>query len=505
MDLRAAIALLLASALAVLVGMVLVSPTSTMAMGVVGLIALVLSLPVLLRWHRPLLFFSWNAALQVFMLPGSPGLWMLMSGVSLGLTILGSTLGQRTELQNVRPVTWTLGLLLLVVLVTAELRGGIGIKALGGQTYGGKRYIYVIAAVVGYFALSTVRVPLDKAALYMRGYCLGSVTLAMSNAAYMLGPAFYWLFLLFPVEFAMEQAVADHFGGPMRRLSGIGFAMIGPFCLMLMSYGIRGVFDLRRPWRVLLFGGILGVSLLAGFRSLLGLYGLLFVLQFWLEGLWRTKHMIALAVAVGLGAAAAIPFARHLPLTVQRSISFLPLEVDPQARYDAEASSAWRFQMWRLLWTQVPEYLWLGKGYSLDPMDLYFSQESLRRGFIQNYETAMIAGDFHSGPLSLLISFGVPGTVAFMAFVFVGWRVVRGNYHTGPPDLRRINTFIYAYFLCRVSFFFLVFGDFAIDLFHLTGLVGASVALNGVAGRQLPAPAPVSVPPPDQPAAARPA
>ena len=102
-----------------------------------------------------------------------------------------------------------------------------------------------------------------------------------------------------------------------------------------------------------------------------------------------------------------------------------------------------------------------------------------REGFIQNYETAMIAGDFHSGPLSVLIGFGLPGTVAFVGFLFASWRVMRSNFQRGPPELRRINTFLYAYFLCRVVFFFAVFGDFASDMAHFAGIVGISVALNG--------------------------
>lgn len=455
------------------------TPTSMVAVGLVGVLGFVLSLPLLLRWHRPLLFFSWNAAIQVFVLPGSPRLWMLLTGLSLMVTVLGSTLDRRIRLLNVPALTWTLGLFLLVVLITAALRGGIGIKSLGGQTYGGKKYIFIVAAVVGYFALSTMRVPVEKAFTYMAGYCLGTITMAMSNVAYMLGPAFYWLFLLFPVELAMEQAVTDMFGGSLRRLSGIGFAMVGPFCLMLMSYGIRGLLDWRRPWRFAVFLGIVAISLLGGFRSLIALYSLLFLFQFWFEGLWRTRFAVALGVVVLLGAFFTASFSRQLPLTVQRSISFLPVDIDPQARTDAEISSEWRFQMWRLLWMQVPEYLWLGKGYALDPMDLYFAQESYRRGFIQNYETAMVAGEFHSGPLSLLIGFGLPGTVAFVAFVLAGWSVVRRNHQHSPPELRAINTFIHAYFLCRVAFFFGVYGDVALDLAYFTGLVGASVALNG--------------------------
>lgn len=492
-DLRGGIAFVLAALVALVVGVLMTTPTSMAAIGLIGALGFLLSLPLLLRWHRPLLFFSWNAAVQIFVLPGSPRLWMLLGGLSLLLTVLGSTLDRRIRLQHVPAVTWTLLAFLAVVLATAAMRGGIGIKSLGAQTYGGKKYVFIIAAVVGYFALSALRVPATRAFHYMAGFCLGTVALAMSNVAYVLGPAFYWLYLLFPVEFAMDQAASDFFGGPFRRLSGIGFAMVGPFCLMLMSYGIRGLLDWRRPWRLAVFAAIIAVSLLGGFRSMIGLYALMFLFQFWIEGLWRTRYVIGVGLAVLLGAAVVVPFSRQLPLTVQRSISFLPVDIDPQARADAEISSEWRFQMWRLLWSQAPQYLWIGKGFALDPMDLYFAQESYRRGFIQNYETAMIAGEFHSGPLSLLIGFGIPGTVAFSAFLIAAFTVIRRNFHHSPPELRMINMFIYAYFLCRVAFYLLVFGDLALDLAYFTGLVGASVALNGDRRSPAPAPAPARV------------
>lgn len=495
-DLRGGIAFVLAALVALAVGVLMTTPTSMAAIGLMGALAFLLSLPLLLRWHRPLLFLSWNAAVQIFVLPGSPRLWMVLAGLSLLVTVLSSTLDRRIRLQHVPVVTWTLLGFLGVVLATAAMRGGIGIKALGAQTYGGKKYVFIIAAVVGYFALSALRVPMEKAFRYMAGFCLGTVTLAMSNVAYVLGPAFYWLYLLFPLEFAMEQASSDFFGGPFRRLSGIGFAMVGPFCLMLMSYGIRGLLDWRRPWRLVAFASIIAVSLLGGFRSMIALYVLMFAFQFWIEGLWRTRYAIGLIVVLLLTAAALVPFSRQLPVTIQRSLSFLPLDIDAHARYDAETSTDWRLQMWRLLWGQVPQYLWLGKGFALDPTDLHFVQESLRRGFIQSYEGAMISGEFHSGPLSLLIGFGIPGTVTFIAFLVAGWRVVRHNRQHSPPELRSINTFIHACYLCRICFFFGVYGDVGLDLAYFTGLVGASLALNGDGRDPVPAPAPTAAPAP---------
>jgi O-antigen ligase len=490
-DMRAMIALALAALAALLAGVMLSTPTSIVSVGVVGLMVLALASPVLIHWHRLLLFWSWNAAIQVFVLPGNPSLWMLMAGLSLGLTIAGNALDRRSTLQSEPTVTWTLLVFLLVVLVTAQMRGGIGIKALGSQVVaGGKKYVVIAAAVTGYFAISSVRVPMESVNSYLRGYLWGSLTLAMSNFAFWLGPAFYWMFLLFPSELATDQAAAEFTGVGMVRLNGIAFAMIGPFCWMLMKYGVRGFMNWQHPWRAVFAGAIVIVSMLGGFRSLLALYILLVLFQFTVEGLWRTRYAAVLACGVLL-AAATLPFVRQMPLTVQRSLSFLPIPVEASARVDAEASSEWRFQMWRLLWAQVPDYLLVGKGYALDQMDLYLAQESQRRGFSQSYETAMIAGNYHSGPLSLLISLGLPGTFAFLAFLWASLGVLRRNFEKGSADLQSVNAFLYAYFLSRVAFFFLVFGDLAADLAHFTGTVGVSIALNGVAQVAAKAPTPV--------------
>ena len=47
-----------------------------------------------------------------------------------------------------------------------------------------------------------------------------------------------------------------------------------------------------------------------------------------------------LTLAVGL------PFVQKMPLMVQRSLSFLPIEINPLARQDAEHSTEWRVKMW---------------------------------------------------------------------------------------------------------------------------------------------------------------
>src|SRR6516164_3901335 len=60
----------------------------------VGLLLLMLSVPILLQWHHLLLICVWNLPVTIFFLPGSPGLWLPMLGVSLGISLLQRAMSQ---------------------------------------------------------------------------------------------------------------------------------------------------------------------------------------------------------------------------------------------------------------------------------------------------------------------------------------------------------------------------------------------------------------------------
>ena len=93
----------------------------------------------------------------------------------------------------------------------------------------------------------------------------------------------------------------------------------------------------------------------------------------------------------------------------------------------------------------------------------------------------MIAGDYHSGPLSVIIPFGIYGAVAFAWFLWASVRVLYQNYRFGEPGLKTINTFLLAYFVVRIFSFIFIFGSLYSDLVGFCGLIGLSVSLNGVA------------------------
>src|SRR5581483_2407104 len=80
--------------LAVLIGYLLAEPLESGSVAVVVLVMSVLSIPLLMRWHHPLLIFSCNAMILPYFVPGRPELWMIMVVVSLFFSVLNRSVGQ---------------------------------------------------------------------------------------------------------------------------------------------------------------------------------------------------------------------------------------------------------------------------------------------------------------------------------------------------------------------------------------------------------------------------
>ncbi|HWD18432.1 MAG TPA: hypothetical protein VHB20_04070 [Verrucomicrobiae bacterium] len=467
--------------LAILVGF-LVSAPGMGTVVIIGLLLFLFSLPFLLKSHHFLLILFWNSAFNVFFLPAQPHFWLLLAALSFSISWLNNIMGQQNFIR-VPELKRPLVFLAIVLFLTAALRGGIGIHALGGESYGGKGYVYMLGAIFGYFALAAIRVPMQKAASYVGWFFLSGITFAMSNLVYVLGPAFYLLYLLVPPEVAISQAAADVGATEIDRIGGLAPASTAVICFLLARYGLRGILDWQKPWRLLLFLAVLVAAAFGGFRSVYLSIGLICFFQFFFEKLHRT---IFLPICIGLGICVmslAIVFASKLPLSAQRAISFLPVHIEASVEGDATGSWNWRLDMWRTLVPDIPKYFLLGKGYRIDPDDLYLAGIAAERGLSDQFEVARVAGDYHSGPLSLMISLGVFGVAAFGWIILAGIKVLHANWQYGPQSLRRPNTLLFSFFLAHIIFFLLV-GDIRSDLFLFTGTLGLSVSINGGVARK---------------------
>ena len=470
--------------LAIWLGYLLANPLTYSSLALYGSLAFILAFPVFLRWHFPLLLLCWNMAAVVFFLPGHPGVCLPMIMMSLGISMLQRMISKEHPFIYVPQVTLPLLCLLAVIFFTARMTG-MGMRSLGSEVYGGHKYAALVVGILGYFALSARRTPPARKNLYLGLFYLGGATAIIGDLVPLLPHSMYFIFWVFPPNLGFFAE-----GGPnsvATRLDGARTMSLLIFSFMLARHGIRGIFLSHKTLRCLVFLSFFTFGLFGGFRGYILGCGLVFGLQFFLERLYRTKLMAVLLSLGIVGALVLIPLASHLPYTFQRAISFMPYKVNAEARSDAQASWEWRVQMWQALLPQIPQYLIVGKGYNISQVDYNFvmgPEASVRNTFAQNQALAL-AEDFHSGPISVVIPFGIWGCIVFLWFMAAGLWVVYHNYRYGDPALQIVNTFLLASFAAQVIYFLFVFGDLAGDMLKFTGLLGLSVSFNGGVRRRV--------------------
>ncbi len=475
--------------IAILLGFLLGDPLSLSSLGIVAVLAFLLAFPFIIKWHYPLMLLSWNMSLSgLFFLPGSPSVWLLLVALSFAMAIVERALNRESKFMSVPQFVWPLLFLVGVVMITAKLTGGFGLRSMGSEVYGGKKYVYLLAGIASYFALTSQAIPRERANLYLGLFFLGGITNAIGDLFPIMPKSLEFIFWIFPPYSSIDVL---EFG--VTRLRGVGIAGFAVFNWMLVRYGVQGLFLSRRHWRLFFFFLISAISFLGGFRSTLLAMIILFSLQFFLEGLHRTKLLPILAFFGILGAVLVIPLASKLPYTFQRVLAIFPLNIDPVARMDAEGSSQWRIDLWEAVLPQVPKHLLLGKGYAVTQEDYQMMGYNVSfKALDASQQGLALASDFHSGPLSVIIPFGLWGVFGFCWFMGVAiWGLIR-NYRFGDPELKLINSFLLASFIQKTIMFIFVFGALNSEMVSFVALLGLSVSLNKGVCRK-PAAAPVEV------------
>lgn len=445
----------------------------------IGLVLGALFVPLLLRWHHPLLIVAWNLQILAFVLPGKPRIMFLIAAISLFITIVARALRKQEAWIHCPSVSIPLIIIGLVTVFTMEQRGGISGRVFGTESWGVSRYLGVLGAIIGYFALISQRVTPQKAKLMSSLFILSGLTAMLPDLIFLAGPPFYFMLSFFPMGYTTYHAYYLTGVEEVQRFAGIGQAMAYLSWFLLLRYGIRGMFDWHHPWRLAVFVGVFLLSMIGGFRGAVVFLAILFIVQAYLERVHRSRLVFVFLGGGMVVATLLVGFADRLPLVMQRSLSFLPIKVDPTARQEAENTIDWRLQMWRIVAPEVPKYLFLGKGYAFDSTDLYLSNIGRERGFSPAYEQAMITSDYHNGILTLIIPLGIYGFVAFLAFCWGALRALYANFRYGDPELKQINTFLLALFATKVFWYFVPYGEFYLDLMTFTGIIGLSLTLNG--------------------------
>jgi hypothetical protein len=470
--------------LAALVGWMSTNELDYGTLGFFGIVGLVLASPLLIRYHYPILLVGLGAPVYCFFLKGNPPLWQVITLISLGISIIDRTLNSDKRFISVPRMTWALIFALAVTIMTAELTGGIGLKALGGPVSGGKKYLSLFIGIGMYFALTSRRIPVERRKLYIALFFLSGVPTFIGDLFPFLPAPLNYINLLIPSSnVGSADAVSASSFGSIRfgAFSTTASAIIN---YMLVRYGLKGILTISRPIRLLLFLFLMALTMVGGFRLVLISYIEIFAMLFFLEGLHRTQMVMVLVFGLVIGTVIIVPFSDKLPSSMQRTISFIPfLKVDPEVRANAEGSKKWREDIWRDTWPKVPQYLLLGKGYSLSAEDFTMMGDGTFSGGIaskmdNSYVALAISGDYHSGPLSTLMPFGVWGAVAFLWVSLMALYIVYRNYRFGDPALKNVNTFLLVLVAQRLFGFFFLFGSYSGDVGEFAKLAGFSIALN---------------------------
>ncbi len=445
---------------------------------VVGVVIALLLSPILIKWHYPILIFCLGLPAYCFFLPGNPPIMQALVLLSLGIAILDRTLNSDKRFVSPAVMTWPLLFTITMVYATAEMTGGIGLKAMGGDTAGGKKYIAIFIGCAAFFALTSRYIPKEKRNLYIALYFLSGAFTVFSDMFPILPAPLNYINLLIPPTEGSENGLTIG----ISRLSGLSSAAGVLANFMIAKYGLRGIFRGDKPQRFLVFFFLLSLTMLGGFRSVLIAYLMIGTQLFFLEGLHRTRLLLVFVLGAVLAAGVLVPFANKLPFTVQRTLSVVPfLKLDSAAVLEAEGSTLWRHQIWDDLWPKVPSYLLLGKGYALSKEDFQMMGDGVfvNRALLDNSQNSLaISGDYHNGPLSTLMPFGIWGAISFIWLSLAGMFVLYRNFKYGDAEIRPVNAFLFVVIIGHFIGYFFIFGAYSSVVGEIAKLTGLSIALN---------------------------
>src|SRR5205823_2346628 len=155
------------------------------------------------------------------------------------------------------------------------------LQTLGSDMYGGKKYLILLSAIIGFFAITSQVIPPKRASLYVGLFFLGSATLSVGELLPVLSPSLYFIFMIFPVSGFSGMGASTVTGAPIiARLSGLAQAGLALFLWMLCRYGIAELFTWKRLGRLLVFLTAIVMGLLGGYRGILVLFILTFAVLF---------------------------------------------------------------------------------------------------------------------------------------------------------------------------------------------------------------------------------
>ena len=415
-------------------------------------------------------------------LPGSPPVWAAGTAVTVMMFCLRFALRRPDFVWRFDWLDFAV-LLQVVAILQAYLRNPTGLMILGGSTAGGKAYFLFAVAVFAYFCISSVRpdfksfkiVVVSMVAVIIGDGLLATATDYFPSVAKAILPIYS------NANFAVAMAGDANVDWSAARGGG-GFALLGKALVFPCLCMARPLHCLLPNKPILFLSCCIGciLVLLSGFRSGIGYLLIVFIVA----ALLRRKYVDVMIVVVmgilGLCILIMSGAARELPFGAQRVLSVLPIEVSAAARADAENSSEWRFEMWRLALTtdRYIENKALGDGFALSAREMRHIQDvalGLTNQSLDSQEQMLSLGAYHSFPVETIRFTGIFGLGCALVLMIIAFRksLTLVRYYRNSP------IFPYVMYVCvpMVIYLFwsqLVFGAYRVEfpqIIAMTGLI----------------------------------
>lgn len=320
-------------------------------------------------------------------------------------------------------IEW-LAFLMMLMLAQAYLRNPVGIRMLGSENVGGRPYVITLIALAAGIILATTRTDHKQIKKAFKLSILGfmataCIQLAASISATIAG----YTAVLFgaggghglPTDELRDSTKAG------RNSAASVIAKGSAQYLVAFRHPLKAIY--HPFWGLIVLTALLGAGM-SGFRNVIAstLLTLVFGTYYWGRG--RAVFIGCLMGLIGYITLNIINMAAPLPPNIQRSLSFLPGTWEERYTLDAVGSTDWRLEMWEeaLTTNRYIENKIIGDGLGIRRSDFAHMMEISESKVVSDemsQERAMLAGDFHSGPVSSIRVVGYVGLLVLIIAMMV--------------------------------------------------------------------------------------
>jgi len=354
--------------------------------------------------------------------------------------------------------------------------GDIGIKLLGGTTWGGRKYFKVFIAALSIPLLASFpgmriqdlqKVPL----LYFLGTFVDIIPDLLTTFIPASAPLVWRVYS--GVNLAeYGDSLRGNFGGEKGITRFGALAKLGSALGLssLCYFPARTWLQPNRLWvlPMLLFGGL--VCSISGFRNTIFRYSVSLMAGLFAMMRFKAFLLLPLLAAAGLAVAVSQGSVFNYPEQIQRALSFLPGDWDAKAVTETKASNEWRGKITTLFFQEFFQKAPLiGKGYhysanlAMQETDIYLAIAQRQRDARDEFAEARRFIEMrqpHEGPVHILLVTGSVGAFFFVAYCLALFAYSFGSVIRTPSrDVTPIQIWAVASLTPQILGFFIVFGD----------------------------------------------